>query len=88
MTLRQGVCTLWKNPAITEKQHKVLWMIAQVLAFGFMLGIISRAAWDHGIIAQIALALRDLGLAGWAMIQDVAAACSDLLKFVARYRIS
>jgi hypothetical protein len=82
MTGRQGTYPLWKNPEISEKQHRALWMMIQVLSFGLMLGIISRTAWDYGIVASIALALKDLGLAIWVMIQDLAAACCDFYRFI------
>lgn len=84
MPTRQGVCSLWKNPVFTERQHRTLWMATQILAFGFILGIMSRAAWDHGIVASMALAFRDLGVAVWIMLQNFADACSDFFRFVSR----
>lgn len=95
MTTYQDTVSLEKNPAITEKQHLTHWMMFQGTAFGLMLGIMSRAAWDQGIISFIALALkalgvtiwvmlRDLGIAIWIMLQDFAVGCWDFFQFISR----
>ena len=56
----------------------------QGLAYGLMLGIMSRAAWDHGIITSISLALKDLGVAIWLMLGDSAVVCWDFFQFIFR----
>lgn len=82
----QNLYCFWKNPAITARQHKVILMMIQALALGLMLGIVSRAAWDHGIVVSIALGLRDLCAAVGRMLRDVAAACWDFLQFIVSSR--
>jgi hypothetical protein len=84
MSRHTDTYSLWKNPAITERQHRLLWMITQVLAFGLVLGLTSRLAWDHGVVASMALALRDFGVAIWSMLHDAADACSDFFQFIIR----
>jgi hypothetical protein len=86
MSGRQGIYSIWKNPAITEGQHRALWMMLQGAVIGLMLGIVTRAAWDLGIVTSIALVLRDVGVAAWSMIQDMAAACRDFLQFISHQR--
>ena len=80
----QEMHALEKNPAVGERQRRVNWLVIQGVAFGLMLGIMARAAWDQGIISTFALALRDLGAAVWIMVQDAASACWDFLQFVFR----
>lgn len=82
----QSLYCHWKNPAITARQHRVILMTIQALVLGLMLGIVSRAAWDHGIVVSIAASLRDLCVAVGRMLHDLAAACGDLLKFVSHAR--
>ena len=84
MSRHTDTYSLWKYPAITERQHRLLWVVTQVLAFGLVLGLTSRLAWDHGVVASIALAFRDFGLAMWAMLQDIGDACLDFFQFVSR----
>ena len=61
-------------------------MMFQALVMGLMLGIASRAAWDHGIVVSVALGFRDLCLAVGKMIRDVAAVCWDFIQFVVSSR--
>ena len=84
MSVHQDIHSLWKNPAFTERQHRVFWMVTHVMAFGLVLGLTSRLVWDHGILASIILALRDFGVALWAMLQDLANICWGFLQEVAR----
>ena len=87
MSSYQDIHSLGKNPARTEKQHRALWIMTQGVAFGLALGLMSRAAWDLGIVAAIALVFRDIGVATWIMLQDAADACWDFLQFISRQRI-
>ena len=68
-------------------------MMFQGTAFGLLLGIMGRAAWDQGIITPIALTfkalgvtiwlmLRDLCIAIWIMLQDFSAICWDFFHFI------
>jgi hypothetical protein len=84
MSSYKDTYSLWKNPAITERQHCLLWILTQVLAFGLVLGLVSRFAWDFGIIASLSMALRDFGVAMWFMLQDLAAACKDFSQVIIR----
>jgi len=84
MSSYQDIHAFEKNPTITERQHRAFWILIQGSAFGLMLGIMGRAVWDHGIINSIALALRNFGVAIWAVLQDSAAFWSDFLPFVIR----
>ena len=86
MSVHQDIHSLWLYPAITAKQHRALWILLQGAIIGLMLGIMSRVVWDLGIAASIALALRDLGIATWGMLQDAADACGDFLRFVSNQR--
>jgi hypothetical protein len=80
----QYIHALRKNLAITERHRRAIRFIVRSLAYGFVLGIVARAAWDYGVIGYIALALRDLGIVIWIMLRDSSAACWDFLKFVFR----
>jgi hypothetical protein len=80
----QQIQTLEKNPAIAERQQKINWFIIQGVAYGLMLGIMVRAAWDQGIISAFAMVFRDLGAALGVMLQDSASACWDFVRFVFR----
>lgn len=82
----QDIFSLRKNLAITEKQHRVLWVVTQVVAFGLVLGLTSRLVWDHGIVTSIVLGIRDFSVALWAMLQDLADSCGDFLRFVSQQR--
>lgn len=84
MSIFPDICSLRKNPAITEKPHRVNWMVIQGSALGLMLGITSRAVWDQGIVSSIALTLKDLGVAVWLMLQDLAAVCWDFIQLIVR----
>lgn len=86
MSDRQGTYSLWQYPAITARQHRALWILLQGAVIGLMLGILIRAAWDFGIVTSTALAIRDLGIATWSMLQDAAGACGDFLRFVSNQR--
>lgn len=86
MATNQGLQLLSKSPAVTERQRRAILMMAQCAVFGLMLGIVGRAAWDHGIIASFALALRDIGVAVWSMFHDLADAGQDLAQFVSHQR--
>jgi hypothetical protein len=82
MSVRQGTYSLWKNPAVTERQHRTLWVMTQVLALGLMLGLMSRVAWDLGIVDSFSLAIRNFSVAMWVMLQDLAAACTDFFQVI------
>jgi hypothetical protein len=86
MSGHQNIHSPWLYPAITAKQHRALWIMLQGAAIGLMLGIVTRAMWDLGIAASVAMALRDLGIATWSMLQDAADACGDFLRFVSSQR--
>ena len=83
MSDRQGIYSLWKYP-VTERQHRALWMMLQGAAIGLMLGIVTRAAWDLGIVASLSLALRDFGMAVWAMLRGLPGACMDFFQEIIR----
>ena len=84
MSSYQNIYSLRKNPAIPEREHKANWILVQCLAFGLVLGLISRAAWDYGIITHFALTISDLGTAIWIMLGDMATVCWDFVQYVFR----
>ena len=86
MAIYQGLHVLRKSPVVTEKQRRAILVVAQCAVFGLMLGIVGRAAWDHGVIASFGLALRDIGLAVWKMLHDLADAGRDLVQFISHQR--
>jgi hypothetical protein len=84
MSSYQSIYSLRKNLAFTERQHRLLWMVTQAVALGLVLGLVSRLVWDHDIVASIVMGLRDFGVALWAMLQDLANACGDFIRFVSQ----
>ena len=81
MSRHTDTYSLWKCP-VTERQHRALWILLQAAVIGLMLGIVTRAAWDFGIVASITLALRDFGVAVWTMLQGLPEVCLDCLQFI------
>lgn len=86
MAIYQGLHLLRKSPVVTEKQRRAILMAAQCVVLGLMLGIVGRTAWDHGIIASFGLASRDIGVAVWGMLHDLADAGRDLVQFICHQR--
>ena len=82
MSSYQDTSSPKENPAFSEKQCRENWLIIQGLAFGLMLGIMTRAAWDQGIISAFGQILGDMSVGIWIMLQDLAGACFDFFKFV------
>ena len=86
MAIYQGLHLLRKSPVFTERQRRAILAMAQYAVFALMLGIVGRAAWNHGIIESFGLALREIGMAVWSMIHDLANAGRDLAQFVSHQR--
>jgi hypothetical protein len=82
MSDRQDIYPLWKYPAITARQQRALRIMLKGALIGLMLGIVTRVAYDYGIVASITSALRDFGVATSSMLQDTADACWDHLQFI------
>ena len=51
---------------------------------GLLAGLGIRIAWEIGIISSTALVLRDIGLAIWIMLCDLATAFGAFLQFLIR----
>jgi hypothetical protein len=76
--------SLRENPTIGEKRCRAIRFIARSLAYGLILGIVSRVAWDYGIIKYLALVAGDVGTVIWIIMRDSATACWDFIRFVFR----
>jgi uncharacterized membrane protein len=48
---------------------------------GVLAGLGLRVVWETGILPSFALVLRDIGIITWAILNDLAAACSAFLQF-------
>lgn len=68
MSAQAAICFQKHNPAV----------------IGILAGLGIRIAWEIGMIPATALALRDIGIFIWIMLNDLFAACWAFWQFVIR----
>jgi hypothetical protein len=57
-------------------------MAIQGLGIGLLTGIVTRAAWDLGIISSATLTIKDASFAIWKTLCNLAITCSHILQYL------